>query len=92
MLTATVTTTHDAGQPSAITDEYGNVWRNAIDGADGTFAVEEVNGERAGIASWMLGDSISIAVSKDGDYYGVNCTEEYIARGGEWVQNDLVEA
>lgn len=88
MTTATVTTTFDAGQPETLTDEHGFTWRNEIDNTDGTFAVErESYPSVAGVARWNLDGTVTIYPKEDGSYYGVNCTEEYVVEGGEWVEN-----
>lgn len=41
-MNAKVESTHDDGSPETLRDEHGGLWRVAIDGADGTLAVEEI--------------------------------------------------
>jgi hypothetical protein len=89
----------DSGAAELFLDEYGDYWRYAVDAMDGTVAVERVdyascepNG-RAGEFVWGHEEDRGVIYPKeDGDTYGVNCTEDHIAEGGRWVENEAVEA
>jgi hypothetical protein len=92
--TATITQHDDAGGAEYLRDEYGNLWHAVLDAMDGTLAVEEVtSGERrdpcgqAGVYEFSEGGTGCIWLKEDGQTYGVNCQDEYIARGGEWKEN-----
>ncbi len=88
----------DGGAARRFQDEHGNHWHCFTDAADGTIAVnrvsgdtgEEPNGCGAGVFVWWpdAEDHGTIDVAEEGAFYGVNCTEEYIVRGGEWRDND----
>lgn len=43
MLTAKIEMVHDNGSARTFRDEDGGLWRIAVDGDDGTLAVEEIN-------------------------------------------------
>lgn len=95
---AIIETTDDMGGAEYIRDENGGLWHVVMDAADGTLAVEEVtDGERretvgrAGVFAWSsTSDGGDVWPNEEGRTYGVNSTDEFIVRRGEWVENVMV--
>jgi hypothetical protein len=73
------------GIEAVVTDEYGDAWTVAADAADGTLAVERVDGG-CGVFVWDRGTRTGgvIHPAKDGDGYGINNPGELVAEGGQW--------
>ena len=70
-----------------VTDEYGNEWEYYTDDACGHVAVqrETADGYQAGQFVPTQGE---LYPSAEGSTFGVNSTDEYIVRGGQWTEND----
>ena len=90
MIIAKVTGWTDAMNADQFEDEHGFTWKTAYDAIDGTIAVERTDGHQTGIFSWHEGtdDIGDIAYASDGATYGVNCSDEFIAHNGEWIENN----
>lgn len=99
-LNSTVQSWTDSQAADTFRDEDGGLWRTFADAVDGTIAVQEFahDGDdapvlRAGVFTWDRdsNDTGTITPKDDGATYGVNCEDEYIVRGGEWVENTDAE-
>jgi hypothetical protein len=91
MIRAKVTGWSDSRDADRFEDEDGFEWEYFVDAMDGTIAVQRTDREQAGVFTWELeGEAGWIAVAKDGDHYGVNCTEEFAVSGGEWCLTETL--
>lgn len=90
MLTATTHSTTDTNAAQSFIDSNGTEWFVEVDAADGTLAVQNhLYPPQAGIFTWNAnGEEGTITIRQEGDFYGVNCDEEFVVDDGEWVQND----
>ncbi len=67
-------------------DEYGDRWFIFADDMRGHYAVDREDGQRAGMVSTM-GGSPTLYQSRDGEFFGVNCTEEFMVEDDAWTTN-----
>ena len=88
-MNATVKSWTDSGVAETLKDADGFTWTTAYDASDGTIAVECEDGDRAGIFRRLphTADRGDLYPVSDGATYGVNCSEEFIAENGEWIEN-----
>lgn len=67
-------------------DEDGDRWCVFADDMRGHFAVDREDGQRAGMVS-TIGDVPTLYPCRDGEFFGVNCTEEFIVEDDAWTEN-----
>lgn len=72
-----------------VIDEYGHEWEIFAD--DGSnprhLAIHRDAGEKYVAAEFTV-DHEEIYPANEGDTFGVNCQEEYVVKGGQWVENE----
>jgi hypothetical protein len=45
------------------------------------------DGDQAGEVTRFADGSLEVARRRDGDTFGVTCTEEFVVEGGQWTEN-----
>lgn len=70
-----------------VRDEYGDVWEDCGDDAQGHYMVHRDAGDKweAGTFNTFFGE---IDTAEDGKTFGINCRDEFIVRDGRWCDND----
>jgi hypothetical protein len=68
-------------------DGYGDRWIYYTDDASGHWAVDHEDGDQAGEVTRFADGSLEVARRRDGDTFGVTCTEEFVVEGGQWTEN-----
>jgi hypothetical protein len=72
-------------------DEYGTRWIYYTDDGNGNYAIQNEDDAKAAIASGNGDGTYHVTALRDGDTFGVNCTDEFIVECGQWTTNDHAE-
>lgn len=96
---ATIIGTTDAKQAQRFEDERGGQWIYFTDDMQGNIAVNACDDmgsltSGAGVFSYAGNSETEgeIIEKKDGEFFGMNCDEEFVVENGEWAENETVEA